>query len=218
MEVVQRLISAATPVTVLDRTFQNEQLDKIYAGFPQARSLLQVKLGDIRDADALKAAMTPGVVGVIHLAAVSRVHWCSENEAGCMDVSERGAEGVMTALRDLNVKDGGSRWMLMASASAVYGDPQTLPVMEDAETVPASPFGASMLKAEGAVQQGLSGIEEDQQAGSLHAAILRLSHVYGGLHDHSDRLIPAIIAEASSHQVIQISGVRQNVSALSTLR
>lgn len=211
-ELVQRLLLSSTSVSVLDKVFLPDELESIYTNLPNAKSLLQVKLGDVRDEESLKAVMTPDLVGVVHLAAVSRVGKCSENESECMDVNGRGTELVASALKKMNKKDGGSRWLLLASSSAVYGDPETLPVTEQAETVPTSSFGTSMLKAEEAVRRTLGELETDGKAGSLHASVLRLTQVYGSIHDHADRLIPSIITHALPHQVIQLSGTRQNVS------
>lgn len=203
---------------MLDKIFHSDELDEIHAELPQAKHLLRVKLGDIRDDRALREVMTDDVVGVVHLAAVSRVLWCLENEADCWDVNERGTETVLTALTDLNKKDGGRRWFVLASSREVYGDAKVLPVMENSDLTPANIYGASKLKAEQVVQRFLKTLEKTKNAGSLYVVVLRLSNIYGGVFDHIERLIPSITTQALSHQPIQIVGGKQNVSMLRPIR
>ncbi|KAG9049636.1 hypothetical protein FS837_009726 [Tulasnella sp. UAMH 9824] len=130
---IRRLLASSTPVTVIDKIFHEDELDDIYSDVPQARDLLRVKLGDIRDSDAMKEVMTDDVVGVIHLAAISRVLWCLENQKDCWDVNERGTEVVLEALADLNRRDKGKRWFVLASSREVYGDAKVFPVLENSE-------------------------------------------------------------------------------------
>ncbi|KAG8868247.1 hypothetical protein FRB98_003716, partial [Tulasnella sp. 332] len=176
-------------------------------------NLLRVKIGDIRDPEALNNAMTDDVVGVVHLASVSRVLWCLENEADCLDVNERGTDVVLNALSDLNVRDGRRRWFVLASSREVYGNSKILPVSEDDEKLPANVYGASKLRAEQVLEKHIEFLKQSG-TGSLHAMALRLSNVYGGVHDHVERLIPSIITQALSHQVIQIVGGEQNFDLL----
>lgn len=206
---VRRLLARSIPVTVLDKIFHSDELEDIYATVPEARSLLRVKIGDIRDTSALSEVMTDDVVGVLHLAAVSRVLWCLENENDCWDVNERGTQVVLDALTDLNRRDGGRRWFVLASSREVYGDAKVLPATEDAERIPANIYGESKLKAEHVLERHLEKVKEDKSAGSLYAIALRLSNIYGGVYDHVERLVPSIATQALSHQTIQIVGGKQ---------
>lgn len=108
-QVVARLLSTNTPITVLDKIFFEDELEALRRKFPKTD--LRYVQGDIRDAAALSKAMTKDVVGVIHLAAVSRVLWCLENEQDCDDVNVRGTELVLDALK------GG--WFIQASSREV---------------------------------------------------------------------------------------------------
>jgi len=69
----------------------------------------------------------------------------------------------------------GARVMLSAS-SAVYGDPETLPIAETAPKRPINPYGASKLAAESALAQALAGTGVD-------FACMRLANVYGPRQD-----------------------------------
>lgn len=213
--IVHSLLATLTPVTVIDTIFFEDELESLP---PSSRSLLDVHIGDIRNATALSSVFTPDVVGVIHLAAVSRVLWCLENEADCWDVNERGTQMVVDGLAELNRRDGGKRWFVLASSREVYGDAKdNEPIKEDAEKTPANIYGASKLAAEVVIEKHLQRAKQHRSSGSIHFIALRLSNVYGGVYDHLERLVPSIVTQALSHQVIQISGGQQHVSVLLSL-
>ncbi|KZO99764.1 glycosyltransferase family 47 protein [Calocera viscosa TUFC12733] len=214
---VRRLLATSTPVTVLDVEFKSDELEEIYGDFPVARELdlLRVVIGDIRNVSALNQAITEDVVGVVHLAAVSRVLWCLENEADCLDVNERGTQLVLDALTQHGTRKSIRPWFILASSREVYGNAKSFPVAEDAERIPANVYGASKLKAETVVENHLAQLEKaGSKAGSMHAIALRLSNVYGGEFDHLERLIPSIATQALSHMPIQIVGGAQNLDML----
>ncbi len=108
-QVVARLLSAGTPITVLDKIFFEDELSALQRKYPKTD--LRYVEGDIRDAATLSSAMTSDVVGVVHLAAVSRVLWCLENEKDCDDVNVRGTQLVLEAMK------GG--WFIQASSREV---------------------------------------------------------------------------------------------------
>ena len=206
---------------MLDKIFYPNELDALSSSSPYSRyqssqsSLLKIHIGDIRNTTLLSEVFTREVVGVVHLAAVSRVLWCLENEADCWDVNERGTQLVLDALTDLNSKDKGKRWLVLASSREVYGNPShgdDTPTTEDAERRPANAYGGSKLAAENIVTKHLAALQTRKAPGTLRVIALRLSNVYGGVYDHLERLIPSITTQALSHQVIQISGGQQNVS------
>ncbi|KAK8844534.1 hypothetical protein IAR55_006381 [Kwoniella newhampshirensis] len=197
---IRRLLSSHTPITVLDLIFHPDELEAIHEDLPQASSLLTVIHGDIRDEEILDEALTSDVVGVIHLAAVSRVGWCLENERDCEDVNVRGTDVVLSAL-ERRVKGG---WFIQASSREVYGNAKTFPVTEDTPNTPANAYGSTKSDAEKVIYQ-------HAEESNLHAILLRLSNVYGGLADHHERLIPAIMTNALSHRPIQIVGGNQDL-------
>lgn len=210
---VHRLLASSTPVTIIDKIFYQEELDELHEEHPQARNLLQVMLGDIRNVSAWDQVMTPDVAGVIHLAAVSRVMWCAENQSDCFDVNGRGTEVAMEALAKLNQLDQGQRWFLLASSSEVYGNPKALPVTENSEIIPLNPYGESKRRAEESVERSIAEVRKAKSAGSLYAVALRLATVYGGAFDPIDRLTPSAVTQALAHQVIQVEGGEQQVSS-----
>ncbi|KAF8307625.1 hypothetical protein DL93DRAFT_2171636 [Clavulina sp. PMI_390] len=216
--IVRRLLASNTPVTIIDAVFYPDELSHASRG-SRNETLLRVHVDDIRNTTALASALTPDIVGIVHLAAVSRVAWCLQNQNDCMDVNERGTELVFDALTRLNAKDNGKRWFILASSREVYGDAgpgNHVPFREEAEKKPANAYGTSKLAAERVIQRRIADLvrEADPSGGSLHAAALRLSNVYGSVYDHLERLVPSITAQALSHQAIQISGGQQDFDML----
>lgn len=209
MHIVRRLLAAGTPITVVDKIFYHDELP------PSSPSLLRVCLGDIRNTTVLSSAFTPDVVGVIHLAAISRPEWCTDNEPDCWDVNERGTQLVLDEMTKLNQVSAGKRWFILASSTKVYGDAIDQMPSDGVEHHPANVYGATKLAAESAVQEHLRSYRLYQKRGSLHAVSLRLPTVYGGTHDHVERLIPSIVTQALSHQVIQFFDGSQSVCAAS---
>jgi len=93
--------------------------------------------GDVRNLADLAQA---GDVDVIfHEAAVVSVAKSVENPAGCHDVT---TDGTIQALEFARQQDAR---IVTASSAAIYGDPETVPVSEDAPKRPSSPYGVDKL-------------------------------------------------------------------------
>jgi len=90
---------------------------------------------DIRDFDAI-APLFAGVDFVFHLAALPRVQPSIIDPRTTHDVNVTGALNVLVASRDAKVK----RVVYSASSSA-YGNQDTLPLREDMDARPMSPYG-----------------------------------------------------------------------------
>ena len=214
--IVQRFLAVDTPITILDTVFYEDELE-LPTISSASSSLLQVHIGDIRNTTALSSVFTPDISGVIHLAAVSRAEWCIENEKDCFDINERGTQMVLDALSALNHRDQGERWFILASSLDIYDAAKnTGPVPRDNEGWPASVYGATKLAAEKLVKKHLKRFGTSK--GRMHTAALRLSNVYGGAYDLSERLLPSIVTQALSHQIIQGFNDEQRVSDSFTLR
>jgi UDP-glucose 4-epimerase len=135
-------------------------------------------LGDVLDGEALQEAVD-GCDGILHLAAVSRVIWGEHDPGLCRATNEGGTRNVIrTALRSPT-----RPWLAFASSREVYGEPDSLPVGEDAPLRPVNVYGATKV-----VGERLLG---EARAAGLGTAIVRLSNVYGSIHDHADRVVPA---------------------------
>ena len=133
----EALLARGVYVRVLDN-FSNGQ----HANLPVAAlasGQLSVMEGDVRDADAVDAAVQ-GMDAVLHLAAqVSVQRSVAEPVASCGH-NITGFLHVLDAVRRHRVPR-----LVYASSAAVYGIPASLPLSEDATALPLSPYGLEKL-------------------------------------------------------------------------
>jgi nucleoside-diphosphate-sugar epimerase len=162
-------------------------------GFDLRRSAAQ----DIRIPDALASAIA-GVVGIVHLAAVSRVIWGERDPTNCVATNVT----ALQSLLDLAVRSKTRPWVLFASSREVYGDCASLPVREDAPLQPINVYARTKREGERLMHAA-------RDAG-LVANIARLSSVYGSIRDHDDRVVPAFALAAARGGSIRVDG-RDNI-------
>ncbi len=91
-------------------------------------------------------------------------------------------------------------WVLYASSREVYGQQDALPVSEDGPLRPMNVYARSKVAAERSVVAA-------REAG-MPAAILRFSSVYGDVHDHPDRVVPAFLQAAVTGATLRVEGSR----------
>lgn len=145
--------------------------------------------GDILDPAALERCVD-GCVGVVHLAAVSRVIDGERDPEHCWRTNVDGTRNVLDAARHAR-----RPWVVYASSREVYGQPDVLPASEDTPLAPVNIYGRSKVEAERLVQQA-----------DLATAIVRFSNVYGSVHDHRDRVIPAFARQAAHGLSLRVDG------------
>ncbi len=122
--------------------------------------------GDIRDADALDAALA-GVDAVVHLAAAGSVIVSIADPAANFDVNVLGTFRVLDAARRAGVE----RTVQASTGGALIGN-ATPPVDESSLPKPISPYGASKLAGEGYAHAFAA-------AYGLRTVALRFANVYG---------------------------------------
>jgi UDP-N-acetylglucosamine/UDP-N-acetyl-alpha-D-glucosaminouronate 4-epimerase len=98
--------------------------------------------GDLRDFDAVKAAMT-GIEVVFHQAALASVPRSIAHPVESLETNINGTQHVLLAARDAGV-----RRVVYASSSSVYGNTLTLPKHEQMQTRPMSPYAVQKLTGE----------------------------------------------------------------------
>jgi len=131
--------------------------------------------GDIRDASIVTKSVDDIDV-VVHFAAVTSVPFSIKNPELTFDVNLLGTLNLIRASAQSDV----CRFVFVSSC-AVCGDPASLPVREEDQTNPISPYAESKLIAE----RYCLGFQQRQL---LRSVVLRFFNVYGprqGMNDYS---------------------------------
>lgn len=170
--VVDRLVNEGYHVRVLD-DLSTGKLDNIQGHLSSGK--VELVKGDIRDASLVKESLD-GVSVVIHMAALVSVPLSVENPDLTFDINLLGSLNLLRK----SVENHIDRFVFVSSC-AVCGDPESLPVTEQARTNPISPYAESKLVGE----RYCLGFSERQLLGSV---VLRFFNVYGprqGMNDYS---------------------------------
>ncbi len=149
--------------------------------------------GDVRNAHDV-ARVVNGCVGIVHLAAVSRVIWGEQDPALCWSTNVDGTRTII----DAALASPQRPWVVFASSREVYGEPGQLPVADDAALAPVNVYGRSKVAGEQLVLGA--------RAAGLRTAVVRLSNVYGSARDHADRVVPAFVRAALEGRPLRIDG------------
>lgn len=132
--------------------------------------------------------------GIVHLAAVSRAAQAERDPDGCWATNVGGTRTIVQAAMDAPNRP----WVLLASCREVYGEPEDLPVTEDAPLQPVNIHGHSKARAESIVIAA--------RAVGLRTGIARLSDVYGDVRDHGDRVVPSFALAAAAGAPMMVCG------------
>lgn len=178
---VRRLCTDGQSVTVMSRTGSIESIE--------GSTLIQ---GDITSEDGVgKAFRHARPDAVIHLAALIDVRDSFARREEYEKVNVEGTAMIASACREFGVPR-----LVFASSCAVYGEPQRLPVVEDAPLSPQSPYAEQKVQAEKIVREvGSNGIE---------AVILRYGNVFGS--PAGGGVIPKFFANARDGISPQVYG------------
>lgn len=132
--ITDRLIADGHDVVVLDnmilgkKEFLNEKAEFVKA--------------DIRDYDAVLKACE-GVDVIFHQAAEPRLPLSIEDPIGTHEVNVTGTLNIFEAARNAGVKK-----VIFPGSAASYGDHEVMPLQEDVEMKPKSPYGLHKLMGE----------------------------------------------------------------------
>lgn len=178
------LIGRALSDALLNRGFDIVGLDLKAKG---------LEFGDIRDPDTVRQAVQD-CSGIVHLAAVSRVVWGEYDPEGCWETNVGGLNNVIAAAS----RNGRSPWLIFASSREVYGQPERLPADEDTPLRPVNIYARSKVEGE----RLLAGARKT----GLRTATVRFSNVFGCIHDHADRVVPAFARAAALGNPLRVDG------------
>lgn len=152
----------------------------------EAKSELDVVLGDIRDPLCVREAMR-GCDQVFHLAALVAIPYSYIAPSSYIDTNIHGTLNVVQAARDLELER-----VVHTSTSETYGSAQFVPITEDHPLVGQSPYAASKI---GADQIALS----YWRSFETPVAVLRPFNTYGP-RQSARAVIPTIISQIAAGQ------------------
>ncbi|MDT0268329.1 UDP-glucose 4-epimerase GalE [Streptomyces sp. DSM 44915] len=181
--VAAHLLAAGHRVTVLD-----DLSTGFRAGVPAGAEFVEGRVQDVGD------WLDGSFDGVLHFAACSQVGESVVDPEKYWRNNVGGTIELLTAMRAAGV-----RTLVFSSTAAVYGEPTSTPITEDAATAPTNPYGASKL----AVDQMLTG---ECAAHGLAAVSLRYFNVAGAhgeqgeRHDPESHLIPIVLQVAQGRR------------------
>ena len=166
---VDRLLADGHEVVVLDNLSTGRR-ENLAGALPR----IDFREADLRD----RVAVTDAVKGcevVFHQAALAAVARSVENPLEVTEVNVGGTLNVLVAARAA-----GTRRVVFASSSSVYGDTPTLPKVETMPTSPRSPYAASKAAGE-------SYLAAFHATYGLEGVSLRYFNVYGPRQDPRSR-------------------------------
>ncbi|MEI7446193.1 MAG: UDP-glucose 4-epimerase GalE [Burkholderiales bacterium] len=133
---VVELLQSGHEVVVLDNlaNASPEALERVAAITGRRAELV---VGDLRDGPKLANLLASRRFdAVIHFAGLKAV---GESVAKPLDYYDNNVAGTVTLLRALDAA--GVRRLVFSSSATVYGDPETVPIREDAKTGATNPYG-----------------------------------------------------------------------------
>jgi UDP-glucose 4-epimerase len=145
---------------------------------------------DLRDPAQVAAAVGEGFDGVLHFAALALVSESVSHPERYYRTNVGGTLNLLEAMRDASVPR-----LVFSSTCAVYGQPDEVPIREDAPPRPANAYGASKLAVDGM-------IGDFCVAHGLGAVSLRYFNVAGAAgdagedHEPETHLIPNVLRTA----------------------
>jgi UDP-glucose 4-epimerase len=195
--VAAQLLAAGHSVTVADNFSKGHDW-----AVPEGAELVRV---DITDSPAIAAVVagdgTAPFDGVLHFAALSLVGESVAEPVRYFHINVGGTMNLLDAIRAAGVPR-----LVFSSTAATYGEPEEVPILETAPTVPTNPYGATKLAIDGAIGYECA-------ATGLGAVSLRYFNVAGAsgdlgeLHDPETHLIPLVLrAAAGLREGVQIYG------------
>ena len=190
--VAKQLLAAGHEVVVLD------DLSRGHApAVPEGAAHVHASLADT---DALTTPLE-GAGAVLHFAALSLVAESVEHPERYWHNNVGGTRNLLDAMRAAAVTR-----LVFSSTAATYGEPETVPITEDAPTAPVNAYGASKLAVD-------LMLRDECVAHGLAAASLRYFNVAGASgelgedHDPETHLIPLVLgAAAGAREHIDVFG------------
>src|SRR5215204_3798270 len=189
-----QLLEEGHEVTVLDDLSKGHE-----SAVPEGAKFVRV---DLLDVEGLSRVLAEGYDGVLHFAALSLVGESVEQPGWYYRANLTGTLNLLDSMQQAGVPR-----LVFSSTAAVYGEPEEVPIPEDAPPLPTNPYGGSKLAADQLIGFYAS-------AHGLSATSLRYFNVAGAGgdlgedHEPETHLIPLVLGAAL--------GERENVKIFGT--
>lgn len=128
--------------------------------------------GNVKDTELLKKSLG-GIDAVIHMASFIAVEESVKNPLKYIDNNVLGTASLLLSMREAGVKK-----IVFSSSATVYGEPKTLPLLEDAPLSAANPYAASKIAMEALC-------ESFNKTDGFDVTILRYFNPYGPGENHN---------------------------------
>jgi len=196
-------IGSITTRVLLDAGHECVVLDTLERGHLAAVDpRAQFVEGSVGDREALSEAL-PGCDAVMHLAGYIEV---AESVAEPQKYFRANAIEPLIMLDEM-VKHGVTA-LAFSSTAAVYGEPESVPIREDARTMPVNPYGASKL----AFEEALEGCHADHGIRSVRFRYFNVAGAWpdgslGEAHCPETHIIPRVLgALRTDHADFEVYG------------
>ena len=183
---VAALVERGHQVAIFDRRHPSET----GAVFPG----VEATVGDIRDPDAVSAALSAGTDAVLHLAAVTSVLKSKEDPIETFETNVVATQTLLERAREV-----GAGWFVMASTNAVAGDVGGTDISEGTVLAPLTPYGATKAAAEMLMSAYTASY-------GIRCSAVRLTNVYGSGMKEKDSFVPRLMRAALSGQRVAFYG------------
>ena len=167
-------IGSHTAVQLARAGYEPVILDNLQKGHAAAAGGFPLYVGDLRSDEALDRVFVENdIQAVVHFAANSLV---GESVERPLDYYDNNVGATMNLLKAM-ARHGVKR-IVFSSTAATYGEPEQVPIAEDARTLPTNPYGETKL----AIERMLKWCEGPY---GIHSVCLRYFNAAGALEDGS---------------------------------
>ncbi len=169
-------------------------VDSLITGHKEAvEKSVKLCIGDLKDKDFLRKVFTENnIEAVIDFAAFSLVGESVEEPLKYFENNVYGTICLLEVMNEFNVKE-----IVFSSTAATFGEPEVIPIVEDAIKTPTNPYGESKLMVEKVLKWA-------DEAYGIKYAVLRYFNVAGAdidgeigeAHSVETHLIPLVLKTA----------------------
>jgi UDP-glucose 4-epimerase len=214
-------IGSHTVIELLNNNYEVEIFDNLEIGKKEVIEGIkeitgkEVKLikGDLRNYEEIIEALKSDFDAVIHFAAYKSIVDSIDDPLGYFENNVIGTYNLLKAMEESSVQK-----IVFSSSAAVYGNSEDIPVTEDSELDPLTPYGRNKLCME-LLLQDCKNIGIDSVAlRYFNAAGAHSSGLIGEDPDFLGNLIPRVFKASKGEYELQVRGDTYNTSDGTAIR